>query len=258
MGKTQKNEILKNKKKIKIAKSLNLISPFYFQLHHSFIYNIKLYKNFKNFCKTFNDYKLNKNEILYLKTNINSLKESFDIINENKMNGEIIDYFKEKYAQLIQIEEIYSEETKIIKKILENRQKADNISIRQIKHILSTEYKINISISTIYRIIKNKLKYKYRKTMIKNHDLDNLKYKIISNIFIKVIIRAMKMNMDFVFIDESKFSLINNNFRTWIKKNDNIHYGPKEKKKLNMILAVSTNQVINYQLTNDNINSNKF
>ena len=50
-----------------------------------------------------------------------------------------------------------------------------------------------------------------------------------SFIFIKIILRAMKFN-----------------------------YGPKKKGKINMILAITTNKIINYLLTNENINSENF
>ena len=64
--------------------------------------------------------------------------------------------------------------------IMENRDKGSNITIVRIKEILKIKYNINLSNSSIYRIIKNKLKYKFRKTLIKNIDLNKTKYKIMS------------------------------------------------------------------------------
>jgi transposase len=141
---------------------------------------------------------------------------------------------------------------------MDERKKDENISLEKIKEILIDKYNIKISKSTIRRILRNKLHFRYRKTMIKNHELDSIKYKTISFIFIKIIIRAMLMNLNFIFIDESKFSLINNNYKTWTNKNDNLHYGPKKKDKINIILGVSTNEVIYYELIKDNINKNNF
>lgn len=136
--------------------------------------------------------------------------------------------------------------------------KTENISLLKIKDILNKKYNIKLGKTTIYRILKNKLKYRFRKTLVKNKDLNELKYKFISFIFIKIIIRAMKLNLNFIFIDESNFYLQNSHFKTWRKTEDNNQYGPKKKIKLNIILAVSINKVINFDLINENINQKNF
>ena len=258
MGKKGKSNSSINSKKLSKAKSLNLISPFKYEKKNSFIYIIKYFKEYKKFCKSYNDFKLNKEEILYLEENINDLRKSFANNDYDSKSIEVIDFLKEKYFHLKKVEENFSENILLIKNIIENRNKAENITIRKIKNILMTKYNIKISLSTIHRIIKNKLKYRYRKTMIKTKDLEKLNYKIMSFIFIKIILRAMQFNLDFIFIDETNFNLINNNFKTWIKKNDNVHFGPKKKEKINMILAITTNKIINYSLTKENINSENF
>ena len=68
---------------------------------------------------------------------------------------------------------------------MNERTKQDNISILKIKEILKSEYNIELSKSTIFRILRNKLYYRYRKTCVKNIDLEKIKYKIISFIFYK-------------------------------------------------------------------------
>ena len=141
---------------------------------------------------------------------------------------------------------------------MEKRNKSQNITITKIKNILNDKYKINISRASIQRILKNKLKYRYRRTMIKNIDLNKIKYKIMSFIFIKIIIKAMIQNYNFIFIDESNFLLINNHFKTWLKENENIQFGPRKKDKINILLAVSVNKVVNYRFIKENLNRNNF
>ena len=148
-----------NSNKISKIKVLNLISPFKYEKRDSFIYNIKYFKEHKKFCKSYNEFKLNKEEILYLETNINDLRKSFHNNDYNENSIEIIDFLKEKYFHLKKVEENYSENILLIKNIFENRNKAENIAVRKIKNILMTKNNINISLSTIHRIIKNKLKY---------------------------------------------------------------------------------------------------
>lgn len=52
--------------------------------------------------------------------------------------------------------------------------------------------------------------------------------------------------------------LVNNHFRTWINEKESFHYGPIKKEKINIILAVSVNKVINFKLTSENINKKNF
>lgn len=260
MGKNSKTKnFCKQKKNNKIIhNSLHLVSPFHFTNRNNFIYNIKLYKEFIKFSNSFNDYKPKNEEILFLKYNIQNANASFSNINiANKSNG-ISQYFKKIFPYIKKVDEELSDEIKYIKEIMENRDKGSNITIVRIKEILKIKYNINLSNSSIYRIIKNKLKYKFRRTLIKNIDLNKTKYKIMSFIFIKIIIRAMLNNFNFIFIDESNFLLVNNHFRTWVKEKENLHYGPKKKDKINIILAVSVREVVNYKLIKDNINKNNF
>ena len=260
MVKTIKTKQKIKKKKVYISKknSLYIISPFQFKKENFFIYNIKIFESFKKFVKSYNEYKPTDKEILFLKNNIENIDNSFSILENRKNNQQISEYFKIIFKYVEKIKEEHSNEIKIIKKILENRNPIKNISLNKIKEILKNDYNINISRTTIHRIIKNKLGYSFKKTTVKNKDLDNTKYKLISFIFIKVIIKSMIENLNFIFIDESNFCLSNNHYRTWVKHNDNLHYGPRTKDKINLVLAVSVNKIINYLFTKENINKDIF
>lgn len=259
MAKNKKNE--KNNKKYKKRKnykSLNLISPFAFNDNNNFIYIIKFYNEFYKFENSFNKFKPNNDEINFLKNNIQSIDNSFKYLNNKIQRGEIQEYFKKIINHIETLEPNFTNEIKIIKELMENRNKSQNITITKIKNILENKYKIKLSRATIQRILKNKLKYRFRRTMIKNKDLNKLEYKIMSFIFIKIIIKAMMLNYNFIFIDESNFLLINNHYKTWTKEDENIHYGPRKKDKLNIILAVSINKVVNYKFISENLNRNNF
>jgi len=79
-----------------------------------------------------------------------------------------------------------------------------------------------------------------------------------SFIFIKIIIRAIKLKFNIIFVDESNFKLQNPNFKTWIKNDEFPNYGYKNNDKINFLLAVSANKVINYKFTNQNTNTKVF
>ena len=257
--KNKSNKLKKQTERgIKIKNSLYLISPFCFNENHSFIYNIKIYKDFYKFSNSFNQYKPKNEEMLFLNNNIKNIENSFNKCYDINKTNEITEYFKKLNPYIIKIKEKFTKETLYIKKIMENRDKGHNITITKIQSILADKFKIKISKSTIYRILKNKLKYKFRKTMAKNIDLNNIEYKIMSFIFIKIIIKAMMDNYNFIFIDESNFLLVNNHYRTWINEKESLHFGPKKKGKTNIIMAVSVNRIINYKFIDENINKNNF
>lgn len=228
--KTKKNNLKEQTKKRKYFKNtLNLISPFCFNKNDSFIYNIKFYKTYNKFCDSFNKFKPKREEILFLNNNIKNITSSFNNNNDIFPANEISEFFKNLYPYITKIKEEFTEETRYIQNIMENRKKGQNITITRIQSILSDKYKIKISKSTIHRILKNKLKYKFRRTMIKNIYLNKLEYKIMSFIFIKIIIKAMMDNYNFIFIDESNFLLVNNHFRTRINEKEFFHYGSSKK-----------------------------
>ena len=60
---------------------------------------------------------------------------------------------------------------------------------------------------------------------------------------------AMKLNLIFVFIAELVLWLIKNHYKTWTKEGNSLHYGPR-KKKFNIILSVSINNIIHLNLQN--------
>lgn len=249
---------VKTPTKIKIKNILSQISPLKFLKNNNFIYIIKYYKLFKKFVNSYDIYKITDDELFFLEQNINNIKNSFNLLNTKIDNNYVSNYFQKLFPYIKKITPTENKETRIIKEIMINRKKNENISLLKIKEILKEKYKLILSKSSIYRILKNKLNYRFRKTVVKNKELNELKYVIISFIFIKIIIRAMELNFNFIYIDETNFCLENNHYKTWRTKDDNINFACKTKKKINMILAVSINNIIYYEMVKDNINKDIF
>ena len=80
---------------------------------------------------------------------------------------------------------------------------------------------------TISKILRNKIKYKYRKTLIKNPLLNENRYKFMLAIFIKIILRSIRLGIKFIFIDESEIQLQNNNYYSWQRDDEIILGGVK-------------------------------
>ena len=92
--------------------------------------------------------------------------------------------------------------------------------------------------------MKNRLNYTYRKTSVKNTKIISDYSLIMANIFLKIIVRAINLNYEFVFIDETKIQQINSNFYCWKKKGEYIFNDIKNKQQRNLIMAVSPKGLI--------------
>ena len=172
--------------------------------------------------------KINMEDLDILNNEINSIKEkikkSEKFIEVNKNIAELINNWKP-------IKKILSEEELIIKDIIENTENRISISCRKISQILKDKYNLKVCKSKVYNILKNRLNYTFRKTATKNSKLLLDNYQKMTNIFLKIIIRAIKLKYELIFIDETKIQLFNSNLYCWRKKGEMIFHGEKGIKK---------------------------
>ena len=183
----------------------------------------------------------------------NDTKDKEDIIIKEQYINPIKKYFK----QIQLIKNVYSERIKVIIKELKNQ--GIKISLKNIQKIYKDKYNSTISLMTISRILRHKLKYRFIKTSIKNPLLNENKYKFMLAVFIKVILRSIRQGIKLLFIDESGLQLSNNNYYSWIQKDEILIGGAKNKlnERLNLVLGINDEKVIHMLLTYDNINSEK-
>lgn len=78
--------------------------------------------------------------------------------------------------------------------------------------------------------------------------------------FLKVILRAIKLNLKILYIDETAFKLTNNNYYECRYKDELIIGGAENelKMQLNLILAIDEENIILYQFENNPINKLEF
>ena len=145
-----------------------------------------------------------------------------------------------------------------IKNIISNYNDIGNISINKIRELFYKQNGYYISQTKIFNLMRRKLKYHYLKTAIKNKKLCDKKYIKMSFFFLKIILRALKLDANLVFVDEAGFYVSNPNYRCWRKKNQDVYNKINTKKKLNLIMGVSKNKIIHYELTYENTNSTTF
>jgi transposase len=153
---------------------------------------------------------------------------------------------------------MFNEIDKNIYKINKNHNIESNISLKKIKEEYLTQYGKEISLTKINKIIKNNLNYKFRKISIKTKELEKINYKSMSFLYIKILLRALKLNLKLIFVDESKPELKNDNFKTWISSSDFYHYGPEANSKRNIIMVVGIDELYHYEINKSNTNSTIF
>ena len=68
----------------------------------------------------------------------------------------------------------------------------------------------------------------------------------------------MLLGLKLVFIDESGFRLKNTHYKNWIFDKEQIYKNNYNDKKINLILAVSKENIIHYQINKENTDSKIF
>ena len=234
-----------------------------FTKNSTFFIGIQNYKYFIDPLRPKANLLPKKEELLILKNKIEDYKNKINLLSTEKENKKIniLDKYKNSlnsyFKPTVNVQSIYA--TRFIEIINILKQEEIKISLKNIQMIYKEKYKTKISLMTISRILRNKMKYKYRKTSIKNPLLNENRYKFMLGIFIKVILRSIRLGIKLLFIDETGVQLENNNYYSWQRDNEIFLGGAKTnlKKKLNLILAIDDEKVIHKELTYENIESKK-
>ena len=233
-------------------------SIFEFNKNSSFIYEPRLSLGLYKIIKNNNSIKPNSIEEEILSKQL--LKQTHTSISNNiiYISTELRDILK----NTIKIIPKKNEKDLLIENIIYSYSKTGHISIRKIKEeydkIAQLKGFKSISSTQIYRIIKNKLGLSYRKTIIKNSQLISNTYIKYEYYFLKVFLRGLTFGLNPIFIDECGFTTHNKNFYTWRKANEIKYAQADDRKKINLIMAVSNRKINHYLLTYENVNNKIF
>lgn len=241
-------------KKNKIRKSNPDI--FHFNLDSAFIYEPRYCSFHYTKLSNPNSMKPNQGELTYLKDIINNISNSKEINNDMIF---VLPFFAEIMSEVIKVIPELDEKSLLIKNIIALSSNIGHISVRKItekyNEIADLNNKPKISKSQVHRIIKNKLKYSYRKTIPKTHKLISEKYIKYSFFFLKIFLRSIKLNITPIYIDESGFTNLNTNLYTWRSEEQEIYTNFKKIEKINLILAASPKKIYYYTITNSSTDS---
>ena len=115
-----------------------------------------------------------------------------------------------------------------------------------------------VSKTKVYNILKNKLNLNFLKTAIKTSKLNNMDNKLISLCSIKIIIKCLKLNFKFIYVDESNIQCNNNNFKTWRSKEETIYFNLGTTKRKNLIATLDERSLLYYEINDNNTNEDIF
>ena len=248
----------KHKTYIPKNKSISLISPLHFTNRSLFFYMVKNITFFYKYANDFNDFKPDNDDINALHAKINDTTIDNKDNEHLPLNISITPFFMDKIKSLRPVPHFFNEVNSNIIRIIEEISPLSSISIQKIIQSYKRKYKVLLSQTTVHRKLRNKLKYSYKKTAIKPIDLNKPLYKKMSFVFLKIILRAVKLNFNIIYIDESNFRIKQPNFKTWIKYGDQANIGSKKNGKINFLLALSAHKVINYKFTKLNTDTKLF
>ena len=233
-----------------------------FNKNSSFFFHIENFLNFINEKSNKNYLKPTEKEIKILKELIEKYEKN---LGENeKIKDKIITVKSNFFNELKRFEPINKSRTEYgtnVENII-NLLKKDNIKINlkniQIKYL--EIYNKKYSLMTFSRILKNHLNLHFLKTTLKNPKLKKNLYKFMTYFFIKGIVRGLSLQFKLLFIDETAYKLVNNNYYNWRKKDEMVIGGAENdlKKQLNMISAIDDTNVVHYKFSDNPVNNKVF
>jgi hypothetical protein len=223
---------------------------FHFNLSSAFIFEPRLCSFWYNKLENKNKMKINDEEIQLLINNIDNIKLSSETFEPKLIKIIISKEIQSKILSTTLIETQLNENSLLIDEIIKENENKTKISCKKISQIFKDKHSKNISSSHVWYIIHNKLNLRFLKTPIKTSKLINKASIYQSWFFLKVFIRILKLNGNFIYIDESSFYTKNNHYKQWRKKDQDIFHDIRDDGKINLLMAVSSEKIITLKLPN--------
>lgn len=257
----QKDKYLLKKRKKKNNNNILLTiknpSITHFNLNSHFIFSERDFIDYFNTIQNKNLVKLNKDEFSFLSDEINGI----NILTNKKGIDDFIEIDEKIVVNLKNFKPLNNKEDEITNfvktKIINGKNRAD-ISCRKLSALYLQEKGKFICKSTVHKIIKNKLGFHYIKTCKKSNFLKTDLGIFSCLAFIKIICKSLSVGFEFIFVDESTIKLNSSNFKCWRHYSEQIYFGKSDKSKINLLLAVTKNEIFHYELMSENTNSEKF
>lgn len=207
-----------------------------------------------NKVKNKNTIKLTKEELNLFINVINEINTQKLIDNEEEFIELPFDLYNKIKNFKSKVKSENEELVEFIKTTIENCNNREKISCRKLASLYEKNKGKKVGKSTIHKILRKRLGYRYLKTTYKTKKLKSEISILHCFYFIKCFAKCLKLNFHFIFIDESKIELSNNHLRCWRKEDEQIMFGDTINKKKNLILAIDKSSVLEYEITQENTN----
>jgi transposase len=206
--------------------------------------------------------RINNEELNKLNEVIMIMRNKLNLAKSNNNLIEIIPEFKTHFQEMKIIDRSDTPYAKKIKAIIEEERKQSNkaISLFKIQKRYKEMYNIDISLSTISRVLRRHLNLHFRRVKQKNPRLNKKNYKFMKIIFLKGLMRGIKENLNIIFIDETGCFMVNDNYKDWVHKNEELLKGAENnlKHKYNIIMGILLEKIIYYKIVESNVDSTIF
>ena len=234
-------------------------NPLNFTKSSSFLFDLRE-KKYKNLLKKINDYndlKPKNEEILFFEEYISKIKNNiFNELDENSI--QISEDFKKGLLKFTPGIQYKNEDLSTIENIILNYKKREKLNLKIIKRKFKKITSKTKCKTSLYYLIKNKLSFKYLRTSPKTKNLENHSSVLRTFIFIKVFINCLNKGLIPIFIDETNFQTKNNKLCVWRRKEETPFFEVGKPGKRNLILAISPDEIIYYEINKDTNKSNDF
>ena len=128
--------------------------------------------------------------------------------------------------------------------LMNSKQNRELLSCRKIASLYQKKYGQRIGKSTVHRIIRKKLNFRYLKTCYKTIKIENLDNILYSFYFIKAFAKFIKLGFELIFLDESKIELLNNHYRCWRRKDESLFFPQNKKQKKKFDFGYNKGEII--------------
>lgn len=166
-----------------MKENINILN---FQKDNTFFFKLTNFKSILNNFSNTNILSPTEDDIKIIKKEI-QLCHSLEEENHNNALIDILKIYSKKIKDMKEVDQTKSEKAVKIKEIIDNYNGKKRITLKMISIEYFKRYSQTISKMTISRILRNQLKMRYKKTIIKNQKLSEDNYILMNFLFLKAI-----------------------------------------------------------------------
>jgi len=259
-NKSKKDSKIKlGKKRKAVIKKQKISNPAItrFNIDSFFIYDMSKKDELLLSFNEKNNIKLNEREFALINEKINKLYENIELRDN-------IDFININLEEYLSIKEYFIENKeennieKLTKDYINKCPSKENITCSKLCQLCWNKLGVKIGKTKMFYILKNRLNLRFLRTNVKTDKIITPNSIFSCLCFIKIIIRGIIQGFNIYFMDESSILSKNNHFKCWRKKKENVYNNISIPKRANLLLVVSKDKVIYFEINEQGTNQKTF